>query len=153
MFRRGVRAKADNLADPLSVAAVSELRRARLPVPIVETWRSPGGALIGAVIKVFPGVPGGEEGNRIGAADIKGSGQGIRVRRTAGQARVDAYTGNCYHQACDAVDDSWNLEGAAQDVDLMLDIGRDLATSTRWPEWKPGSEFKAIRDKSTGARQ
>ena len=84
---------------------------------------------------------------------IAGASDLVEGGRAAGQAWVDAYTGACYHQACDAVDDSWNLEGAAQDVDLMLDIGRDLATSTRWPEWKPGSEFKAIRDKSTGARQ
>ena len=84
---------------------------------------------------------------------IAGASDLVEGGRAAGQAWVDAYTGTCYHQACDAVDDSWNLEGAAQDVDLMLDIGRDLATSTRWPEWKPGSEFKAIRDKSAGARQ
>ncbi|MAP44869.1 MAG: peptidase M20 [Sphingobium sp.] len=82
-----------------------------------------------------------------GASDLVDGG------RAAGQAWVDAYTGNCYHQACDAVDDSWNLDGAAQDIDLMLDIGRDLATSDRWPEWKPGSEFKAIRDKSAGGRK
>ena len=82
-----------------------------------------------------------------GASDLVDGG------RAAGQAWVDAYTGNCYHQACDAVDDSWNLDGAAQDIDLMLDIGRDLATSDRWPEWKPGSEFKAIRDKIAGVRK
>ncbi|MBH0014549.1 hypothetical protein I6F66_21110, partial [Pseudoalteromonas sp. NZS100_1] len=56
-------------------------------------------------------------------------------------------------QACDAVDDSWKLDGAAQDVDLMYDIGRDLAFSARWPEWKTGSEFKAIRDKSAAVRK
>ena len=42
---------------------------------------------------------------------------------------------------------------AAQDVDLMYDIGRDLAFSARWPEWKTGSEFKAIRDKSAAVRK
>ena len=84
---------------------------------------------------------------------IAGASDLVEGGRTAGQAWVDAYTGKCYHQACDAVDDSWNLDGAAQDIDLMLDIGRELATSDRWPEWKPGSEFKAIRDKSAGVRQ
>ena len=84
---------------------------------------------------------------------IAGASDLVHGGRAAGQAWVDAYTGNCYHQACDAVDDSWNLDGAAQDIDLMLDIGRDLATSDRWPEWKPGSEFKAIRDKSAGVRK
>ncbi|MEC3949767.1 M28 family metallopeptidase [Sphingobium sp. HWE2-09] len=82
-----------------------------------------------------------------GASDLVDGG------RAAGQAWVDAYTGTCYHQACDAVDDSWKLDGAAQDIDLMLSIGRDLAHSTRWPQWKAGSEFKTIRDKSAAARQ
>ena len=82
-----------------------------------------------------------------GASDL------VEGGRAAGQAWIDAYTGQCYHQACDAWGPDWKLEGAAQDVDLMLDIGRELANSTRWPEWKPGSEFKAIRDKSAAARK
>ena len=82
-----------------------------------------------------------------GASDMVDGG------RAAGQAWIDAYTGKCYHQACDAVDDTWKLDGAAQDVDLMYDIGRDLAFSARWPEWKAGSEFKAIRDKSAAVRK
>jgi len=82
-----------------------------------------------------------------GASDLVAGG------RAAGQAWVDAYTGHCYHQACDAWGPEWNLEGAAQDVDLLLAIGRDLANSTRWPDWKPGSEFKAARDASAAARR
>lgn len=82
-----------------------------------------------------------------GASDLMEGG------RAAGQAWVDAYTGQCYHQACDAIGPDWKLDGAAQDVDLLLNIGRDLATSTRWPQWKPGSEFKAVRDKSAAARR
>jgi Zn-dependent M28 family amino/carboxypeptidase len=84
---------------------------------------------------------------------IAGASDLVEGGRAAGQAWVDAYTGRCYHQACDAVDASWKLDGAAQDIALMLDIGRDLAGSTRWPEWKPGSEFKAIRDRSAAARK
>ncbi|WIW87133.1 M28 family metallopeptidase [Sphingobium sp. V4] len=83
---------------------------------------------------------------------IAGASDLVEGGRAAGQAWVDAYTGKCYHQACDAVDETWKLDGAAQDVDLMLAIGRDLAGSTRWPDWKAGSEFKAIRDKSAAAR-
>ena len=83
---------------------------------------------------------------------IAGASDLVEGGRTAGQAWVDAYTGQCYHQACDAVDATWKLDGAAQDVDLMLAIGQDLATSTRWPQWKPGSEFKSVRDASATAR-
>lgn len=71
----------------------------------------------------------------------------------AGQAWIDAYTGKCYHQACDAVSDEWNLAGAVQDISVMYDIGSDLAHSDRWPTWKAGSEFKKIRDKSAAARE
>ena len=84
---------------------------------------------------------------------IAGASDLVEGGRAAGQAWVDAYTGQCYHQACDAVDESWNLDGAAQDIGLMRDIGMDLANTRRWPQWKPGSEFKAIRDASAGVRQ
>ncbi len=81
-----------------------------------------------------------------GASDLK---QGGTV---AGQAWIDAYTGQCYHQACDAWSKDWKLDGAVQDIDLIGTIGAELANSTVWPEWKAGSEFKAIRDKSRPAR-
>lgn len=73
--------------------------------------------------------------------------------KAAGQKWVDDYTGNCYHQACDAWDDSWNLDGAVQDIELFRTIGDELARSAKWPSWKDGSEFKAIRDASAGARK
>ncbi|OHD01591.1 MAG: peptidase M20 [Sphingopyxis sp. RIFCSPHIGHO2_01_FULL_65_24] len=73
--------------------------------------------------------------------------------KAAGQKWVDDYTGNCYHQACDAWDESWNLDGAVQDIELFRTIGDELARSTKWPAWKDGSEFKAIRDTSAAARK
>lgn len=82
-----------------------------------------------------------------GASDLVAGG------RPAGQAWVDAYTGKCYHQACDAWDQSWNLDGAVQDIELFYQIGDELARSTKWPSWKDGSEFKAIRDKSAASRK
>ena len=74
-----------------------------------------------------------------GASDLEQGG------RAAGQAWIDDYTGRCYHQACDAWDASWNLAGAIQDIEVMRDIGTDLANSARWPEWKAGSEFAGLR--------
>lgn len=71
----------------------------------------------------------------------------------AGQKWVDDYTGKCYHQACDAWSPAWNLAGAVEDIAVMRDIGADLANSARWPDWKAGSEFKAIRDQSAAARR
>ena len=82
-----------------------------------------------------------------GASDLVDGG------KEAGQAWVDAYTGKCYHQACDAVSSEWDLGGAVQDISVMYDIGSDLAHSDRWPTWKDGSEFKKIREASADARK
>ena len=59
----------------------------------------------------------------------------------------------CYHQTCDRWDASWDLRGAAQDVELFHTMGRDLANSGRWPEWRSASEFAAIRDQSKSQRK
>jgi Zn-dependent M28 family amino/carboxypeptidase len=72
--------------------------------------------------------------------------------RTAGDAWVADYTAHCYHEPCDAWSPTWDLRGAAQDVDLFYRIGRELGNSRRWPGWRPSSEFKAIRDRSDSAR-
>jgi len=84
---------------------------------------------------------------------IAGASDLVEGGREAGQAWVDAYTGQCYHQACDAWSPEWDLGGAVQDIALFYQIGDELARSARWPEWKAGSEFKAIRDRSAAARK
>jgi Zn-dependent M28 family amino/carboxypeptidase len=73
--------------------------------------------------------------------------------REAGDRWVAEFTARCYHQPCDAWSESWDLRGAAQDVQLLHELGRELASSDRWPQWKPGSEFKDVRDRSAAARQ
>jgi Zn-dependent M28 family amino/carboxypeptidase len=73
--------------------------------------------------------------------------------RAAGDRWVNDYTVNCYHKACDAWSADWDLRGAAADVDLLYAMGRDLASSRAWPDWKPGSEFRAIRAETTGQRK
>ena len=82
-----------------------------------------------------------------GASDLVAGG------KAAGQKWVDDYTGKCYHQACDAWDSSWNLDGAVQDISAFYQIGNELARSAKWPGWKEDSEFKAIRDKSAATRK
>jgi Zn-dependent M28 family amino/carboxypeptidase len=72
--------------------------------------------------------------------------------RNAGDAWVEDYTAHCYHQTCDSWSRNWDLRGAAQDVDLFYRVGLDLGNSRRWPGWRASSEFKAIRDRSAGAR-
>ncbi len=82
-----------------------------------------------------------------GASDLEKGG------KPAGQAWVDAYTGHCYHQACDAWSKDWDLTGAVEDIAVLYGIGKELASSARWPTWKDGSEFKQIRDQSAAVRK
>ncbi len=64
-----------------------------------------------------------------------------------GKQLQEEYVAQYYHKAADGYDPKrWNLEGAVDDVQLLYQVGRNLANSTRWPGWKEGSEFKAIRD-------
>ena len=64
-----------------------------------------------------------------------------------GKQLQEEYVAQYYHKPADAYDPKrWNLDGAVDDVQLLYQVGRNLANSTRWPAWKEGSEFKAIRD-------
>ncbi|HEY0947855.1 MAG TPA: M28 family metallopeptidase [Opitutaceae bacterium] len=56
------------------------------------------------------------------------------------------YTTNDYHKVSDEVKPDWDFGAMAQEVDFLVSVGRKLADTPAWPEWKPGSEFKARRD-------
>jgi len=81
-----------------------------------------------------------------GAADLREGG------REAGNRWLEGYM-RCYHQPCDAWDASWDFRGAAQDVELFHTIGKSLANSTRWPQWRTESEFFKERATSDGERR
>ena len=59
------------------------------------------------------------------------------------QYRVDAY-----HGVADEYDESWDLDGLNQSIDVIFSISNDLANSQQWPNWYDGNEFKSIRDAS-----
>ncbi|HWB94320.1 MAG TPA: M28 family metallopeptidase [Puia sp.] len=70
-----------------------------------------------------------------------------------GRKKHDEYTALRYHQPADEYDPAtWDLTGGLQDVELVYTIGKKLAFSHEWPEWKPGSEFKALRDRTAADR-
>lgn len=63
--------------------------------------------------------------------------------------KLDSYVAESYHQPSDEYDaETWDLRGIAEDAQLYLDVVRELANSSDWPEWNEGSEFKAAREKS-----
>ena len=83
---------------------------------------------------------------------IAGGADLIEGGRVAGDQWIAEYTGNCYHQTCDAWSADWDLRGAVQDIELFHTILRDLGDSTRWPQLKSSSEFKAIRSETDAQR-
>jgi Zn-dependent M28 family amino/carboxypeptidase len=70
------------------------------------------------------------------------------IGRPAGWAkeRQDEYLQQRYHQVTDEIQPDWDLTGAVEDLWLLFRVGLSVANGSSWPEWKPGSEFKATRD-------
>ncbi len=56
------------------------------------------------------------------------------------------YTTNDYHKVTDEIKPDWDLSGAVEDLQLLLQVGYKVADADKLPEWKPGTEFKAKRD-------
>jgi len=63
-----------------------------------------------------------------------------------GKQMRDEYTANDYHKVSDEVKPDWDLSGAVEDLKLLFQVGYRVAQGDTWPEWKPGTEFKAKRE-------
>jgi Zn-dependent M28 family amino/carboxypeptidase len=73
--------------------------------------------------------------------------------KAAGQALRDDYRVHHYHQPSDEWQANWDLSGPVSDLDALYSLGDELANSDAWPNWYPGNEFRAVRDKSMGAKK
>ena len=65
-----------------------------------------------------------------------------------GTALNAAYVANNYHKPSDEVTDDWDMTGGAEDLELLYSIGRQLADSEQWPQWRENAEFRAAREAS-----
>jgi len=63
-----------------------------------------------------------------------------------GKQKRDYYTANDYHKPSDEVKPDWDLSGAVDDLRVFFEVGDKVAQATQYPDWKPGTEFKAKRD-------
>jgi Zn-dependent M28 family amino/carboxypeptidase len=61
---------------------------------------------------------------------------------------LNAFEETRYHKPSDEYDPNWDMKIAAKDADAFLQIAVSVANGDTWPEWKPGTEFKAIREAS-----
>jgi Zn-dependent M28 family amino/carboxypeptidase len=69
----------------------------------------------------------------------KPAGYGMQVR--------DQYTTQDYHAPSDEVKPDWDPSGAAEDAQLFFLVGYRVANAAKYPEWKPGNEFRAVRER------
>jgi Zn-dependent M28 family amino/carboxypeptidase len=60
----------------------------------------------------------------------------------------DDYTEKRYHKPSDEYDPNWDMKSAVADGDALLEVAVRVANGDKWPEWKPGTEFRAIREES-----
>jgi Zn-dependent M28 family amino/carboxypeptidase len=63
-----------------------------------------------------------------------------------GQQVRDDYTEHDYHKPSDVIKPDWDLSGAVEDLKVFFAVGYRVAQASKYPEWKPGNEFKATRD-------
>ena len=74
--------------------------------------------------------------------------------REAGDRWVAEFTGEAaITRPATAGAQTWDLSGAAQDVTLVYQMASQLANSRAWPQWNPGSEFRAVRDSCVARRK
>ncbi len=58
----------------------------------------------------------------------------------------DDYTEHDYHKPSDVIKADWDLSGAVEDLQVLFAVGYRVAQADKYPEWKPGNEFKATRE-------
>lgn len=68
-----------------------------------------------------------------------------------GRARADEYREKSYHQPSDEVAPDWDWSSGVQAVGLGFWLGWEAAQAAQMPNWLPGEEFRAIRDRSIAA--
>jgi Zn-dependent M28 family amino/carboxypeptidase len=60
-----------------------------------------------------------------------------------GREKSEYYIANDYHSPSDEVKPDWDLSGYAEQAKLLMAVGYRVAMADKFPEWKPGNEFRA----------
>ena len=69
-----------------------------------------------------------------------------------GKTKKAEYTANDYHAPSDVVEPDWELSGLAEQGKLLMAVGYRIAQADGFPQWKPGNEFRAIRERSLAGK-
>ena len=88
------------------------------------------------------------EGRRAGVRPGLGHATSSASRRATARRNATSTRRSSTTSAIRRGEARWDLAGAAEDGQLFFAMGYRVANADKFPEWKPGNEFKAIRDKS-----
>jgi Zn-dependent M28 family amino/carboxypeptidase len=75
-----------------------------------------------------------------------GKGEHLLSRPENAPLAADEFDSKDYHQVTDEIHSDWDLSGAVQDVQLLFEVGYQVANGEKFPDWRPDNEFKAKRD-------
>ncbi|MGH8051200.1 MAG: M28 family metallopeptidase [Arenimonas sp.] len=78
----------------------------------------------------------------------KGGIENLEKGSEYGQSVIDDYNGVHYHKGADNFDPNWDLRGVVQDLNALQQLGKTLANSDKWPNYREGNAFKKARDAS-----
>ena len=70
-----------------------------------------------------------------------------------GRQKRDEYTAKYYHSPADDIKPDWETSGAVQDCEFYLGVGYQVAEADKLPEWAPGNEFRAKREKMLSGKR
>jgi hypothetical protein len=59
-----------------------------------------------------------------------------------GEKKRDEYIHHDYHQPSDVPKPDWDLTGAVEDLQILLQVGYDVAQADGRPTWKPGAVWR-----------
>ncbi|HAF02624.1 MAG TPA: peptidase M28 [Spartobacteria bacterium] len=82
-----------------------------------------------------------------------GKGEHLLARPENAPLRSDEFDLHDYHQVTDEIKPDWDLSGAVQDVDLLFEVGYQVANADKFPEWKPGIEFNRVKGSASRGQE
>ena len=68
----------------------------------------------------------------------------VVIAGTVPDENFSVWKRNTYHQPSDEYDDSWNVDGAIEDINLSVGIGLGIANADKFPEWNKSATYKRI---------
>ena len=68
-----------------------------------------------------------------------------------GKEQLEIWVEKTYHQPSDEFQENWDLAGAIEDAQLLMQVGLEVANQPGMPQWNAGDEFEAARKQAISA--